>query len=82
MTRKHFFFLPVIVLAIAVLACSVPGLGGGDGSLYKDDFSGSGSGWSTFTSENSSVDYANSEYVMKVFTDQWFVWGNPGETSL
>ncbi len=82
--QKKTFFIPVIVLVIAALACSVPGLPGvgGDGSLYKDDFSSSGSGWSTFTSENSSVDYANGEYVMKVFTDQWFVWGSPGETSL
>jgi len=81
--QKTNVFMPVIVLTVSALACSsIPGLGSGDSSLYKDDFSSAGSGWSTFTSENSSVDYTNNEYVMKVFKDQWFVWGNPGETSL
>ncbi len=81
--QRNFFLISVVVLMAAALACSgVPGLGGGDGSLYKDDFSGSGSGWSTFTSDNGSVEYGNGDYVMKVFTDAWFVWGNPDETAL
>ena len=90
MTRKKLLSIPLMVLAfasLAALACSA--LSGGGGAtpeptevpaLFKDDFSSSSSGWSTFTSDNASVDYADGNYVMKVFTDKWFVWGNPSES--
>ncbi len=90
MTRKKHFVIPLMVLALATLAalaCSAVG-GGTTGptevpSLFKDDFSSSSSGWSTFTvdegSGNAAVEYADGEYVMKAFTSDWFVWGNAEE---
>ena len=87
MTRKKYFVIPLVVLALsalAALACSAVG-GGTTGptevpSLFKDDFSSSGSGWSTFTSDTGSVEYVDGEYVMGVFTNEWFIWGNPEES--
>lgn len=89
MTRKKHFVIPLMVLALAALAalaCSAVGGGGGTTdptevpSLFKDDFSSSGSGWSTFTSDTGSVDYVDGEYVMGIFTSEWFIWGNPEES--
>ena len=87
MTRKKHFVIPLVVLALATLAalaCSAVG-GGTTGptevpSLFKDDFSSSSSGWSTGNSDSSSVDYGDGDYVMKIFTTEWFVWGNPEES--
>ncbi len=89
MTRKKLLSIPLMVLAfasLAALACSALSGGGATPeptavpALFKDDFSSSSSGWSTFTSANASVDYVDGKYVMKVFTDKWFVWGNPSES--
>ena len=89
MTRKKHFVIPLMVLALAALAalaCSAAGGGGGITdptevpSLFKDDFSSSSSGWSTFTSDTGSVEYVDGEYVMGIFTNEWFIWGNPEES--
>src|SRR3972149_914062 len=63
--------LVVLALAVAALACAVPSLPGGDGSLFKDDFSSSDSGWGTGTDSESSVEYAGGALVMQVFLDNY-----------
>lgn len=96
MKYKNFLVGPIVLLMLAVVACVCTGSGitgdpGTDGgitkptevpALFKDDFSSSSSGWTTGESDNASVDYVAEEYVVKVKTTDWFVWGNPGETGL
>ncbi|MBI3242174.1 MAG: hypothetical protein HYZ49_07765 [Chloroflexi bacterium] len=89
--RNKLLIVPIMALTLAALACSA--LSGGNPTpagptevpaLLKDDFSNSSSGWSTFTADegsgNAAVEYIDGEYVMKVFTDQWYVWGNTEES--
>jgi hypothetical protein len=77
MTKKH-SLVPVVLLALAALACAVPNLPVGDGSLFKDDFASDSSGWGTGTDAESSVEYSGGEFVIKVFLDNYFVWSIPG----
>ncbi len=42
--------------------------------IFFDDFSDSGSGWSTFSSENGSAEYGSGDMVIKLFKTDWFVW--------
>ena len=91
--RAKVFFIPLTALVLAALACG-GGSGGGNilpsptpkpagpQALFKDDFSDSGSGWSTGDSENSSADYENGEFVIKVKTDKLSAWSNPDQNSL
>jgi len=78
---KQRFFVPLALLVAAALACSpsLPSLPGAT-SLYKDNFSDSGSGWCVDSSSSSNLDYAGGEYVFKVLDANWFVWCNPGQT--
>ncbi len=80
--RNRTVVIPFLLLALAALACALPLGTAADSALFKDDFAKSDSGWSTFSSTNGSVDYAGGEYVMTIARDKWFVWGNPGETTL
>lgn len=77
MNKKH-YRIPVVLLALAALACAVPNLPLGDGSLFKDDFASDSSGWGTGTDAESSVEYSGGELTMKVFLDNYFVWSTPG----
>ncbi len=70
-------FVPLALLVAAALACS-PSLPGAT-SLYKDNFSDSGSGWCVDNSNSSDLNYAGGEYVFKVTDPTWFVWCNPGQ---
>ena len=88
MNRRRVFapFVPLALLVAAALACSpsstnLPSLPSLPASttLYKDNFSDSGSGWCVDSSKSSSLDYTGGEYVFKVITDNWFVWCNPGQ---
>jgi hypothetical protein len=74
----------VVSLAALTLACSglsLPGLGSGDSSLLRDDFSDSNSGWGTGTDADSSVEYVNNGLQSQVFTSNFFTWSTPGDTS-
>ena len=71
-------FVPLALLAAAALACS-PSLPGAT-SLYKDNFSDSGSGWCVDSSNSSNLNYAGGAYVFGVTDPNWFVWCNPGQT--
>jgi hypothetical protein len=72
-------FLVVTAFTLLALSCALPF---GDGVLLKDDFSKPDSGWSAFSTENASAQYATGEYVIKVFRETWFSWGNAGEKDL
>jgi hypothetical protein len=68
-----------VALILAMFACALPF---GDGTLLTDDFSKPDSGWSTFSTENASAQYANGEYVIEVLRETWFSWGNAGKRDL
>jgi hypothetical protein len=71
MTNRR-MFVPLALLVAAALACT-PSLPAST-TLYKDNFSNSGSGWCVDSSNSSSLDYSGGEYVFKVSKDNWFVW--------
>src|SRR3989304_4831201 len=76
--RNHLFFVPLAALLVAALAC-----GGGSSTptpsgpkvLLKDDFSDSSSGWGTGTDSESSLEYQDGKYVVKIEETDLLVWG-------
>ncbi|MEK7440234.1 MAG: hypothetical protein AABZ78_05515 [Chloroflexota bacterium] len=76
---KNKIAFAVVALMLTTFACALPF---GDGALLKDDFSKPDSGWSSFSTENASAQYASGEYAIKVFRETWFSWGNAGERNL
>jgi len=77
--NKQRLLAPLGLLVAAALACSPSSVLPGSTSLYKDNFSDSGSGWCASSSSSSSTDYGGGEYVFNVFIPNWFVWCNPGQ---
>jgi hypothetical protein len=73
--------LSVSLLTLVALACAlpaIPGLGSpSDGSLYRDDFSDSNSGWNTGTAADRTVEYGDGGLKMDVFTPNNFVYSMP-----
>lgn len=69
----------MILIVLSVLSCALPF---GDGPLLTDDFSKPDSGWSSFSTDNASAQYANGEYAIKVLRETWFSWGNAGKRDL
>ncbi|MBC7877428.1 MAG: hypothetical protein H7Y59_09690 [Anaerolineales bacterium] len=67
----------IIVLALATLACAVPGVDALLNPLPKDDFSSDGSGWGTGTDSQSLVEYANGGLQMIVYTPFYITWSTP-----
>jgi len=47
--------------------------------VFYDTFSDADSGWGTGTDAESSVEYADGEFFIKIFTDNYFVWSTPGK---
>lgn len=76
--NKKYLLVPTVLLVLAALACNLP-IPTGDGSLFKDDFSGTGGGWGTGTDNQSSVEYSSGKLVFQLFTDAYFTWSNPGQ---
>jgi hypothetical protein len=72
--------LAISALALASLSCSALSSLLGDGSLLKDDFSNTSSGWGTGTDSDSSVEYANGGLQMLVFTPNYLTWSTPNAT--
>lgn len=66
----------VVVLAIAALACQLPG-GLGSNVVLSDDFSDAT--WGTGTDADSSVEYANNALQFIVFRTNYFVWSTPND---
>lgn len=69
-------FFAVAALAIAALACQLPG-GLGSNVLLSDDFSSVT--WGTGTDAESSVEYANDALQFIVFRTNYFVWSTPND---
>ncbi len=71
----------LIVLALAILACSVTS-GGDDlpsNVLFQDDFSRTSSGWDRVNIEGEGMtDYQDGVYRIQVLTAETIVWSNPG----
>ncbi len=81
--KKNSLLLFSVGLVFALLACALPtNLSTGDGSLAKDDFSDSDSGWGTGADSDSSVEYAGGELVLKLFKSEWFVQSPFGDKDL
>ncbi|MCC6501338.1 MAG: hypothetical protein IT313_13815 [Anaerolineales bacterium] len=66
----------VVVLAVAALACQLPG-GLGSNVVLSDDFSSAT--WGTGTDADSSVEYANDALQFIVFRTNYFVWSTPND---
>lgn len=66
-------FVFILILALAALACEIPGLN----SLPKDDFSNSDSGWGTGTDSASSVEYVDGGLQMIVYQPFYLTWSTP-----
>lgn len=45
--------------------------------LFSDDFSDSNSGWDRYSDAEGSTDYANGNYQIGIYTDNYFYWANP-----
>jgi hypothetical protein len=45
--------------------------------LYQDDFGDPSSGWDVFSEDDSLAEYANGEYRLGVYKDNYMAWGNP-----
>lgn len=76
--KKHaHLFILILVLALAALACEIPGLN----SLPKDDFSSSSSGWGTGTDSASSVEYVDGGFQMIVYQPLYLTWSTPNTES-
>ncbi len=74
-------FSSIIVLALATLACAVPGLDSILNPLPKDDFSNSGSGWGIGTDSSSSVEYYEGGLHMIVYQPYYVTWSTPDTES-
>ncbi|MEW6401232.1 MAG: hypothetical protein AB1649_05495 [Chloroflexota bacterium] len=69
--------MSILGLVAVTLACALPGSGNSDGSILRDDFSNSGSGWGTGTDTNYSVQYANEGLQLIVYSGYYITWSNP-----
>lgn len=85
MTKTLRFTLAVLAIALAALACAVPGLpgaGGGctpdAGNLFQDDFSDESCGWEDiFRDEDGISDYDQGGFRLQVLQEQFDYWANP-----
>jgi hypothetical protein len=74
MKRNARVFVAVALLALAALACQLPGLGGSN-VLLSDDFSSVQ--WGTGTDPDSSVEYVSDSLNFFLVRDLYFVWSTP-----
>jgi hypothetical protein len=90
MFRLRSFFLLIMVLALASLACQysspfspapapTPTAQTGD-TLFYDDFTNPNSGWDHFTSAEGTMDYDGSGYRFLVNALQANFWSTPGKS--
>jgi hypothetical protein len=84
MTKTLRFTLAVLAIALAALACAVPGLpaGGGctpdAGNLFQDDFSDESCGWEDIFRDGEGIsDYDQGGFRLQVLQEQFDYWANP-----
>jgi len=80
------------VLSLATLACSLTDLtpsgssqptteaASGPTVIFEDDFSRTSSGWDRYSDDETSTDYLEDAYQIKVDKANWYTWANPGKT--
>ncbi len=77
---KFKMVLPLAVIGLVTLACTLPSLGDGSSDpnvLFTDDFSDDGSGWDIYEDSDGSVGYLDGAYRITVATSDFLFWGNP-----
>jgi hypothetical protein len=82
------FFIIIIVLSLAALACQLPGLTArstdpavntpSPKALFTDDFSDPSSGWDRVEDTEGTNDYQDGGYRILVNKSNWYFWSNPG----
>jgi hypothetical protein len=75
--NKRWLLVPVVLLALAALACAAPG---GSTALYSDNFSNSSGDWCVDSDSQSSTDYSGGKFVIEVLETEFFVWCNPDQS--
>jgi hypothetical protein len=77
--RKFFIVLPLVLIAAASLyACaSQPAAPVAKTALFIDDFSNTGSGWTTLQNDSGTIEYANSSYHVTVKKPSTLLLANP-----
>jgi hypothetical protein len=77
------YFSIVLVMALAILACSTQGQNPQSAVsgeiLFEDDFSNPESGWDRMQDSGGKIDYVDGKYQMAVNTADTDVWANPGK---
>ena len=76
MKNSRRLLIAIAVLAVAVMACALPG-GLGSNVILSDNFSSAT--WGTGTDADSSVEYANDALQFLVFKTNYFVWSTPND---
>lgn len=85
MKQKTKLLAFLIVIIIAMLACSTITNSGGNASsgqgnvLFEDDFSRTGSGWDRQEYDVGLTDYLDGAYVIRISSDHQLFWANPYE---
>ncbi len=72
------FFVGMIVLSLAALACATPDINSLLNPLPSDDFSSNT--WGTGTDSDSSVEYANDALQFIVYSPFYVTWSSPDTT--
>ena len=84
--KKKMLLLPIIILVLTGLACSVAGGDTGPtpdpNILFQDDFSSSSSGWDTVRNDTGMTDYDQDGYRIQVLETNTDYWANPGLSTL
>jgi hypothetical protein len=78
MKSKNRFLAILVVMLLAILACSTVATNGdGDQVLFQDDFSDPSSGWDQVRSDDGITDYENGIYRILVLSEDMDIWANP-----
>jgi hypothetical protein len=85
MTKTLRLTLFLSILALAALACAIPGLPGAaggctpdEGNLFQDNFSDESCGWEDiFNDETGISDYDQGGFRLRVDQEQFDYWANP-----
>jgi len=77
---KSRIFAFIALLAMVALSCGIPSTSTSSKTLFKDDFSNTGSGWDSVSDSSGVTDYYNGAYRIEVLTDGLSIWANPSKS--
>ena len=83
MRRLSYWLIPLVILALAALACQAPIIkrlvpSQSGKMLFQDDFSDPSSGWNRVTTTKGQTDYADGVYRTFVNESNLDIWSMPG----